>query len=74
MQFGVSRQDSRDPIVPASVFTMLQRGGGKDLCSEAIIFHAGRHWHSLNGPKNYLVHGFKQRPLEKEQDNETNSR
>ncbi len=59
--FGLSHQQAREPILPASDFTKLQRGGSSDLQTEAVVFHAGRRWQGADGRRNFLFHRFKQR-------------
>lgn len=62
MQFGVSHQSTREPILPTSEFTKLRRGGGQDLSADAFLFHAGRRWSGEARPRNYLLHRFRQVP------------
>lgn len=60
LQFGISHQRSREPNIPASSFTKLQRGGGKQRVTEAFLFHAGRRWSSESDHANHLLHRFSQ--------------
>ena len=59
-QFGQSHQLTREPILPSSAFTLLQRGGGEDLMTECFIFHAGKKWKGSGRTRNYLLHKFSQ--------------
>ena len=58
------------PLMPAQVYTVLTRGGGKPAISQGVVFHAGKHWPStkqvdsdgkptgVGGP--FIVHEFAQ--------------